>query len=170
VSASFIIRVTVTVTGVTVREGGQGDLGKRGAKAGVQLLSNLSYAEFEFFVSNPATRFTTAFLSLPHPSPLHFLVLYNTYILTAPPPPPLPPPLGTQVWVGFVAMLWEKRSHVSKIAPNSSNQSPDSRKIFYISSGYAPPVHCGSSSASLAYLSNASRGCKRNISCVAKRG
>ena len=142
-------------------------MGKRGAKAGVQLLSNLSYAEFEFVVSNPATRFTTSLLSLPHPSPLHFLHLYNTYTFT-PPPLPLPPPLGTQVWAGFVAMLWEKEATSAKLHQTVVINHPILAKYFIIYI-ISPPVHCGSSSASLAYLSNASRGCKRSISYVTKR-
>jgi hypothetical protein len=149
------------VTRVTLREGGQGDFGKTGTKAGVQLLSNLSFAEFEFAISNPATCSTP--LSGPSPSPpaftnVHYILLCaTTHPLTGPLCPRPPPHSGTPVWVGFVAMLWEKEATSVKLEQTTPINNPPKGKC----RRHLPPVHWGSSSASLAYLSNASRGYRR---------
>lgn len=158
VSASFIIRVTVTVTSVTLREEVRGILGKTGTKAGVQLLSNLSFAEFEFTVSNPATCFNTPLCPSPHPRPPQCLQYINI--------------LSIKSLVVLVLLLLHFLEHrlglilspcCGKKKPRQQiwNKQAQTRsrctrkkKIVTIS----PPVHCGSSSASLAYLSNASRG------------
>jgi hypothetical protein len=99
---------------VTSVEEGQGDLGKRGCKAG-----QLAFIR-EHHSGVSISHFEPSSVLCPYPpmSSLHLNTLSRhttTYTVTAPPPPPPspPPPPGTPASAGSLAMLWEKRSHVS---------------------------------------------------------